>query len=76
MSKPGCTFDDFDGDDCYTIDEFAKLVSKQPYTVREWCRFNWILASKRRAAKSRAFIWLIPRSELERYRAGGLRPDQ
>jgi hypothetical protein len=58
----------------YSTDEFARLVGRAEYTVREWCRLGRIKANKRVCGRGNSPEWSIPHDELERYRAEGLRP--
>jgi hypothetical protein len=59
----------------YTVSEFAEIVSRSDYTVREWCRLSRINAKKipgaRRGGEEE---WRIARSEYERYRNEGVLP--
>ena len=43
--------------DWYSPDEVAKILGKQPYTVREWCRYMRINARKRPTGRGDAKEW-------------------
>ena len=58
----------------YSVEEFATLVDRSKYTVREWCRFSRINAEKCDAGRGDAKNWKIPIEELQRYRDHGLLP--
>lgn len=60
----------------YEIDEFARLVGKAPYTVREWARRGRIKAGKRQSGRGASCAWAICHAELLRYRKDGLLPKQ
>ena len=60
--------------DWYTPDEVAKILGKAKLTVREYCRFGRIHASKRRAGRGLAQEWIISAAEVERIRNEGLLP--
>ncbi len=60
--------------DWYTTEEFAKLVGKAEFTVREWCRLKRILADKRRSGRGAHPAWVISHNELLRYQKEGLLP--
>jgi hypothetical protein len=62
--------------DYYEVDEFAELVKKAPFTVREWCRHGRIRAEKRLSGRGAHPGWAISHAELERYRRQGLLPIQ
>lgn len=56
----------------YGVAEFAKLVGKSEYTVREWCRLFRIKAEKCESGHGDYKAWKIPADELTRYRDHGL----
>jgi hypothetical protein len=58
----------------YSVDEFAKHVNRRPFTVREWCRFGRINASKSMTQSGPTTLWVISHAELERFRREGLLP--
>jgi hypothetical protein len=58
--------------DFYQIDEFAKLVDKRPFTVREWARLGRIRAEKRQSGRGAHPAWVISHAELLRYQRNGL----
>jgi Helix-turn-helix domain len=58
----------------YTVEEVAALLSKSPYSVREWCRFGRINATKRSERRGGAELWSISAGEIARYRDEGLLP--
>jgi hypothetical protein len=60
--------------DWYSTDEFAALVRKAEFTVREWCRLGRIHAEKRRSGRGAFPAWCISHQELLRYRREGLLP--
>ena len=58
----------------YEIDEFAKIVGKAPFTVREWARLGRIKATKRRSGRGAFAAWVVSHAELLRYQQDGLLP--
>jgi hypothetical protein len=60
--------------DYYSTDEFARVVGKAEFTVREWCRLGRILAEKRRSGRGAHPAWAIGHQELMRYEREGLLP--
>lgn len=58
----------------YSVPEFAGLVERGEYTVREWCRMARIHAEKCESGRGEAKSWKIPVAELSRYRDHGLLP--
>ena len=60
--------------DWYSTDEFARLVGKAEFTVREWCRLGRIRAEKRQSGRGAHPAWVVSHPELLRYRRDGLLP--
>ncbi len=60
--------------DWYTTEEFAKIVHKAEFTVREWCRLGRICAEKRRSGRGAHPAWVISHEESLRYQKEGLLP--
>jgi hypothetical protein len=60
--------------DWYTTDQFAKLVGKAEFTVREWCRLGRVHAEKRKSGRGAFPAWVISHEELLRYQREGLLP--
>lgn len=58
----------------YSTEQFAQLVGRAEYTVREWCRLGRIAGGKRPSGRGYSLDWSISHEELERYRNFGLRP--
>ncbi len=61
--------------DWYSTDEFARLVGKAEFTVREWARLGRIHAEKRQSGRGAHPAWVISHDELLRYRRDGLLPQ-
>lgn len=59
----------------YTVADAAKLLNKQPFTIREWCRLRRIDAKKRKCGRGRTSEWVISRAAIERYLNEGLLPN-
>jgi Helix-turn-helix domain len=62
--------------DWYTTAQFARLVGKAEFTVREWARLGRIKAEKRRSGRGAFAAWVISHQELQRYQREGLLPDK
>ena len=60
--------------DWYTTEEFAALVGKAEFTVREWCRLGRVRAEKRQSGRGKHCAWVIAHDELLRYQREGLLP--
>jgi hypothetical protein len=61
--------------DWYSTDEFAQLVGKAEFTVREWCRLGRVHAKKRHSGRGAHVSWVISYAELLRYQREGLLPS-
>jgi len=60
--------------DWYTTEQFAQLVGRSEFTVREYCRRGRINAEKRRSGRGAHPAWVISHAELQRYQREGLLP--
>ena len=59
----------------YCVEEFARIVGRAEFTVREWCRGGRIVAQKKDSGRGAHACWVISHTELLRYqREGLLRP--
>jgi hypothetical protein len=58
----------------YTTEQFAQLVGKSEFTVREYCRRGRIKAEKRRSGRGAYPAWVISHEELQRFQREGLLP--
>jgi hypothetical protein len=58
--------------DFYEVEEFARLVGKAEFTVREWARLKRIRAQKRMSGRGAFASWVISHAELLRYQREGL----
>ncbi len=60
--------------DWHSTDEFAQLVGKAEFTVREWRRHGRIKAEKRMSGRGEHQAWAISHDEYLRYQREGLLP--
>jgi hypothetical protein len=60
--------------DWYSTDEFARVVGKAEFTVREWCRHRRIKAEKRLSGRGAHPAWAISHAEMLRFQREGLLP--
>jgi hypothetical protein len=58
----------------YTTQEFACMVGKAEFTIREYCRLGRLRAEKRQSGRGEHLQWVLSHAELERYRREGLLP--
>jgi hypothetical protein len=56
----------------YSVEEFAQLLGKAEFTVREWCRLGRIRAVKKGSGRGAHASWAISHKELLRYQHEGL----
>jgi hypothetical protein len=60
--------------DFYSTDEFARLVGKAEFTIREHCRLGRLNAGKRQSGRGAHPSWVLSHEELLRFRSDGLLP--
>jgi hypothetical protein len=60
----------------YTPEEFARLVGREPFTCREYCRLGRIRAEKKASGRGKHASWVISHDELLRFQREGLLPDR
>ncbi len=58
----------------YDISQFAALVGKAEFTVREWCRNARLHAQKRSSGRGAHPAWVVSHEELLRFQREGLLP--
>jgi hypothetical protein len=60
--------------DYYEIEEFCRLVHREPLTCREWARHGRIRAHKKLSGRGSHARWVVTHAELLRYQREGLLP--
>ena len=60
----------------YTPEEFARVVGREAFTCREYCRLGRIRAQKKASGRGKHASWVIPHAELIRFQREGLLPDR
>lgn len=60
----------------YTPEEFARIVGREAFTVREYCRLGRVHALKKSSGRGKHASWVIPHAELLRFQREGLLPDR
>jgi hypothetical protein len=58
----------------YSVEQFAELVGRASFTVREWARNKRICAEKKGSGRGGYFSWAISHEELLRFQRDGLLP--
>ncbi len=58
----------------YSIEQFAQLIGKSDFTVREYCRLGRLKAAKKSSGRGAYAAWTISHEELLRYQKEGLLP--
>src|SRR5208283_4125967 len=58
----------------YTTHEFARMVGKAEFTIREYCRLGRLRAEKRGSGRGAYPAWVISQSEFMRFQRDGLLP--
>jgi hypothetical protein len=60
----------------YSVEEFARLVGREPFTCREYCRLGRVRARKKASGRGKHASWVISHDELLRFQREGLLPDR
>ena len=60
----------------YTVEQFARLVGRSEFTVREWCRRGRIHAEKKNSGRGKFLGWSVSHEEWLRCQREGLLPVQ
>src|SRR4051812_11082823 len=60
----------------YSVEEFARLVGRETFTCREYCRFGRVQAEKKASGRGKHASWVISHEELLRFQREGLLPDR
>jgi hypothetical protein len=58
----------------YSVEEFARIVGRAEFTVREWARLGRIHASKKDSGRGAYASWVMSHAELLRFQREGLLP--
>jgi hypothetical protein len=58
----------------YSVEEFARIVGRAAFTVREWCRNSRINAEKKESGRGAFLSWRISHAALLRFQREGLIP--
>ena len=58
----------------YTTEQFARIVGRAEFTVREMCRHGRVQARKALSGRGSHAQWVISHDELLRYQREGLLP--
>jgi hypothetical protein len=58
--------------DWYSVEEFAVIAKRAPFTCREWCRQGRINAVKKESGRGAHSSWAISHAELLRFQKEGL----
>jgi len=58
----------------YEIEEFARLVGREPFTGHEWARHGRIRAEKKLSGRGAHARWVVSHDEVLRYQREGLLP--
>lgn len=58
----------------YSVEQFARLVGKAPFTVRQWCNLGRVRAERSMTRSGPSRVWAIGHDEYLRYQREGLLP--
>jgi len=57
----------------YSVEEFARIVGRADFTIREYCRLGRLRAEKKDSGRGAHASWAISHAELLRFQKEGLR---
>lgn len=60
----------------YSVEEFARLIGKAEFTVREHCRLGRLAGVKQASGRGKHLAWVLSHDELLRFRRDGLLPGR
>ncbi|MCC6492188.1 MAG: helix-turn-helix domain-containing protein [Pirellulales bacterium] len=60
----------------YTVNDFAAIVGRSEFTVRQWANLGRIKAVKTNTRTGAHTTWVISHEELERFQREGLLPER
>lgn len=60
----------------YSVEEFARIVGRAEFTVREWCRHGRVKAERKESGRGAYRSYAIPHAELLRFQREGLLPGR
>ena len=58
----------------YSVEEFARMVGKACFTIREYCRLGRLNALKSNSGRGASCTWVISHDEYLRFQREGLLP--
>ena len=62
--------------DWYTTAQFARLIGRAEFSVREMCRLGRIRAEKKLSGRGSSLQWVISHKEMQRFQREGLLPKK
>ena len=60
----------------YSVEEFARIVGRAEFTVRQWCLHTRVHAETKESGRGAHASWAISHTELLRFQREGLLPVQ
>ena len=60
----------------YTPEEFARIIGREPFTCRGYCRLGRVHTLKKSSGRGKHASWVIPHDELLRFQREGPLPGR